>query len=183
MNRAAWWLRERWRLLGGPGWLAAALLVGCAVAAWGWLLPAQQALQRLEADNRLMERRVEQARATPMPVTATPQQALSDFTRRFSGEKSIGSALLRLQSAARQQGIDIDRAEFNFASDPGEPLSRYALVLPVRADYRALRRFNRAALRLLPGLSLDEVNLRRNDAKSSVLEGQLRFTLYLTKPD
>ena len=183
MKHVQWWLSDKCRLVGLPGWLAAGLLVCCAVVAWGWLLPAQDALHRLEADNRLMTHRLAEASAPQVPAEATPQQALSAFTRRFSSEKTIGAALTRLQAAAKQEGIALDQAEFKFASEPGEPLSRYALVLPVKADYRALRRFNRAALRVLPGLALDEISLRRDDAKSSVLQAQMRYTLYLTKPD
>ena len=111
----------------------------------------------------------------------SPQQQLAEFERRFSGEKSITAALGRLHAAARRQGVQLDQAEFKFASDAREPLSRYTVVLPVKADYRALRRFTHDAVQELPGLAMEEVNLRRSDPKSPVLEAQLRFVLFLTK--
>ena len=34
----------------------------------------------------------------------------------------------------------------------------------------------------MPALALDEVNLRRSDPNSPLLDAQLRFVLFLTKP-
>jgi hypothetical protein len=113
---------------------------------------------------------------------ATPQQQLAAFEQRFGGERTIGPSLARLQAAAQRRGFTLDQAEFKLASELAEPLARYSIQLPIKADYRALRRFSRDALRELPGLALDEVSLRRSDPKSPLLDAQLRFVLFLAKP-
>ena len=116
------------------------------------------------------------------PVAATPQQQLLAFRQRFPGEQGIAPTLASLQASAQRHGLQLNRAEFRFTREPDEPLARYAITLPVQADYRALRRFTREALRELPGLAMEEVNLRRSDPKSPLLDAQLRFVLFVVQP-
>ncbi len=140
---------------------------------------------KADADARAREAAAAQAaaQAAAAPeVPATPQQQLAAFEQRFADERSMAPSLARLQAAAQRRGFTLDQAEFKLANEATEPLLRYTIGLPVKADYRALRRFSRDALRDLPGLALDEVSLRRSDPKSPQLEAQLRFVLFLAKP-
>jgi hypothetical protein len=75
-----------------------------------------------------------------------------------------------------------DRACKSTTAEATESLARYTIVLPVKTDYAALRRFTRDVLRELPGLAMEEVSLRRSDAKSPLLDAQLRLVLYVVKP-
>lgn len=183
MKRLRWQLRQLAQAMGLPGWVGLALLFACAL---GWVLaagPLGAEADRLERNSAEFERRLG-ARANAAPVLpSTPQQQLAEFRGRFSGERRIAASVGRLQAAAKRQGVQLDQAEFRFASEAGEPLLRYTIVLPVKADYRALRRFVREALHELPGLAIEEVNLRRNDPKSATLEAQLRFVLFVNKAD
>ena len=181
MKRLRWELQYGLRAIGLPGWVALALLLACVAAWWGGVTGMQAEANRLDADSTLLEQRLAERSSTPATAVLTPQQQLAEFERRFSGEKSITLSLARLNEAARQQGVQLEQAEFKFASEAREPLSRYSIVLPIKCDYRALRRFTRDALRELPGLAMEEVSLRRSDAKSPQLEVQLRFVLFVTK--
>lgn len=182
LNRLRWQGAQMLRGIGLPGWVGLALALGCTLGFLGLIQPMQREAQRLEADNdALSQRAAAQAAAAP-EVTATPQQQLAAFEQRFAGERSIAPSLARLQAAAQRRGFTLDQAEFKLANEATEPLLRYTIGLPVKADYRALRRFSRDALRDLPGLALDEVSLRRSDPTSPQLEAQLRFVLFLAKP-
>ncbi|MES2099751.1 MAG: hypothetical protein V4569_08035 [Pseudomonadota bacterium] len=181
VKRLRWQLAHLSRAVGLPGWVGAVLLLACAVGWWAVALPLRAEATRLDAASAALERRLEQ-RGAVVRLPATPQQQLAQFERRFTAENGIAPALARLHAVARRQGVRLDQAEFRFASEAGEPLSRYSIVLPVKADYRALRRFTRAALLELPGLAIEEVNLRRNDPKAALLDAQLRFVLFVTKP-
>jgi hypothetical protein len=77
--------------------------------------------------------------------------------------------------------VQIEQGEFRLSHEAGDPLLRYAMVLPVKGDYAALRRFLRDALRELPGLALEEVQLRRADTKAAAIEAQLRLILFVAK--
>jgi Tfp pilus assembly protein PilO len=142
--------------------------------------PMSRETARLVADSQKIELRLAAA-ATAAPVDATPRQQLEAFAKHFPGEKSIASALARLHALAKKRGVRIEQAEFKLSNEAGEPLARYTVVLPVKAEYRALRHFGRDAMRELPGLAIEEVSLRRGDAKQPLLESQLRLVLFLNK--
>lgn len=179
--RLRWELERAARALGLPGWVALALLAACGFVGWGLALPERGDAERLERTNIALARRL--ATKSTAPVDAGPQAQLDQFRRRFIDEKQLAPAVSGLQAIARRQGIRLDQAEFKFASEAGEPLSRYAIVLPFKADYRALRRFTREALREFPGLAIEELNLRRADPKLAVLDVQLKLVLFVGKAD
>jgi hypothetical protein len=182
MKRLLWQLQHLSQAVGLPGWVGVALLAACGLG-WGLSdVPLKGETARLDAISDSLERSLAARAGVAITQPLTPTQQLAEFQRRFVGEKQLAGALRRLQAAAKRQGVQIEQAEFRLASDVGEPLMRYTIVLPVKADYRALRRFTREALLALPGLAIEEVNLRRNDAKATALEAQLRFVLFMTKP-
>ena len=181
-NALRWYAARGLRGVGLPGWVALVLLVGSAVVAVGGVAPLRAEADRLRADSALLEQRMAGQAQSPAVSAATPQQQLAEFVRRFPNEQGMAPALARLQALARQRGVALDEAEFKFVSDAAEPLARYTITLPLKADYRALRRTTRDALRELPGLAMEEVNLRRSDPGSPLLDAQLRFVLFVTKP-
>lgn len=178
------WQGARWlRGIGLPGWVGLALGLACAISVWVLVEPKYTNAQQLDADSDLLVQRTAARAMSTAAADATPQQQLAKFEQRFAGERAIAPSVARLQVAAQRRGFVLDQAEFKLASEPAEPLARYSILLPVKADYRALRRFTHDALQEMPGLALDEVNLRRSDPKSPLLEAQLRFVLFLTKPE
>ena len=181
MKRLRWELMNGLRGIGLPGWVALGLALLCAAGWWGVAAPMSEDAGRLDARSAALERRLSERGAADAPKGLTAQQQLAEFERRFSDEKSLNTSLARLHAAAKRQGVQLAQAEFKLTSEAREPLARYTMVLPVKADYRALRRFTRDALHELPGLAMEEVNLRRGDAKSTVLDSQLRFVLFVTK--
>lgn len=181
MKRLRWQLEHLSRDIGLPGWVGVALLLACALGWWLAAAPLRDVVETLGATSAASERRLASLANAATALPSTPRQQLAEFQRRFIGETRIATSLARLQAAAKRQGVQLDQAEFRFASEASEPLLRYTIVLPVKADYRALRRFTREALLELPGLAIEEVSLRRGDPKSAVLEAQLRFVLFVTK--
>lgn len=182
LTRARWNGRQLLRSCGLPGWVALTLVLLCAIGTWSLVEPMRAEVRQLDDESAALERRWAARASAGASAPATPQQQLAAFERRFPNEKGIAPALRLLQAAARRQHVALDQGEFKFASEPTEPLARYSILLPIKADYRALRGFTRDALRELPGLALEEVNLRRSDPKSPLLEAQLRFVLFVTKP-
>ena len=182
LTRARWQGAQLLRGIGLPGWVGLALGLICVLAVWALVQPMQTEAQQLEAESDLLAQR-SAARAISTPAAdASPRQQLALFEQRFAGERAIAPTLAQLQAAAQRRGFMLDQAEFKFASEPAEPLARYSILLPIKADYRAMRRFSRDALREIPALALDEVSLRRSDPTSPLLDAQLRFVLFLTKP-
>lgn len=181
MNRLRWELVRAASGLGLPGAAALALLVvACAV----WLalvLPAREDAERLRDERARIERRLKDAAGAQAIGPQGVREQLAEFRGRFGDEKNLSASLAALHAVARRHGLQLDQAEFKLSGDARDPLSRYAIVLPVKADYRALRRFTQDALRELPGLALEEVNLRRGDARAAQVEAQLRFVLFINR--
>lgn len=182
LTRARWQCWQGLRAVGLSGGVALALALLCALGSWRVVEPLRSEAARLDAESAALERRWAARSAANERAPATPQQQLAAFDQRFPNEQGIAPALRLLQSAARRHHVALDQAEFRFSREPTELLARYAILLPIKADYRALRRFTRDALRELPGLALEEVNLRRSDPKSPLLEAQMRFVLFVATP-
>jgi len=182
LTRARWQGAQWLRGIGLPGWVGLALGLLCVVSVWALIEPMHTEAQQLDVESDLLTQRAAARTASTPESDASPQQQLALFEQRFAGERTIAPSLARLQAAAQRRGFMLDQAEFKLASEPAEPLARYSILLPIKADYRALRRFSHDALREMPGLALDEVSLRRSDPKSPLLDAQLRFVLFLTKP-
>jgi Type II secretion system (T2SS), protein M subtype b len=180
MQRWRWRVERTLRAVGLPGWVGAALAVTCAGLWLGVTRPMVEDTRRLVDQTRLLDQR--RASLPRLDAAAgTPREQLEAFPGRFGDDKSLTPALKRLHAIARKSGVQIEQAEFKLNHEAGEPLARYAMVLPVKGDYAALRRFMRDALRELPGLALEEVQLRRPDSKAPALETQLRFTLFVSR--
>ena len=180
MKRALWQLRHVWRHLGLPGWAGASLLV---LGALGWAMlsaPLASETQRLAVESAALQQRLG-AKGRAEPPSVSQQDQLQAFTQRFVADKELTPSLAKLQALARRRGVALDQAEFRFVNEPNEPLSRYVIILPLKADYASLRSFSRDAMREMPGLAVEEVNVRRADAKSPLLEAQLRLVLFVTK--
>ncbi len=182
LTRARWQGAQWLRGIGLPGWVGLALGFLCVVSAWALIEPMHTEAQQLDAESDLLAQRAAARTASTPAADSTPQQQLVLFEQRFAGERTIAPSVARLQAAAQRRGFVLDQAEFKLSSETAEPLARYSILLPIKADYRALRRFSHDALREMPGLALDEVSLRRSDPKSPLLDAQLRFVLFLTKP-
>jgi Tfp pilus assembly protein PilO len=182
MNRHLWNLNRLWRGAGLPGWVAVALLGVCVAMVLGGIAQQRAETHRLLEDSAALEQRIAANVDHPAPVQTTPQQQLAVFLKRFPSEAEMAGAVGSLNAAAKRQGVHLNQAELKFSIEPSGLLARYSIVLPVKADYRALRGFIREAMRELPGLAMEELNLRRSDAKSTVLEAQLRFVLFVAKP-
>lgn len=182
LRRLGWQVRQALRAVGLPGWVAIGLLLACAIGWWGVLRPMQFDTAQLDSDSARLERQIAERNASNATADVTPEQQLAAFSERFVDEKGIAPSLGRLYASAKKQGVQLAQAEFKLASDATEPLARYTILLPIKADYASLRLFIRTALRDLPGLALEEVNLRRADPKVPLLEAQVRFVLFVNKP-
>lgn len=183
MNRLHWQLQHCAVAVGWPGWLGMVLLLACIS---GWTLvanPLKVDTQQLDAARLGLEKRLGAVDKAAALLPLTPQQQLAEFQRRFTGEDRIAASIAQLQAAAKRHGMALDQAEFRLVNDAKEPLLRYAIVLPVTAEYRLIRSFIRQALLELPGLAIEEVNLARRDPTVVAIDAQLRFVLFVSKAD
>ena len=72
-------------------------------------------------------------------------------------------------------------AEYRLSSSGEQRLLRYQVVLPVSGTYRMIRVFVARALRELPTMSLDLVQLERETIGDTTVEAQISFTFHLPR--
>ena len=180
LNRWRW---QAWRLLerGGPVGVAAVAVGAIALAAWAVAGVSLQARAgALASDNEALLRRASAgARAASAPLGT--QQQLVAFEQAFPGSADLGASYSRLWNVARRHGVALRQAEFKLSEGGQDEFQRYTILLPVTADYASLRAFVADALADLPGLALEEMNVRRGDSKSLQLDARLNFVLFVRR--
>src|SRR5262249_2272198 len=105
--------------------------------------------------------------------------ALAAFYRNLGSRGEAPAALRAVFDAAAAESLVIETGEYRFAREPGSKLVRYQMTLPVRGSYVSIRRFVVRALNEVPGLALDNLDLRRESVASRSVEARVLFTLYV----
>ena len=180
LTRLRWQAARLAREIGLPGQLGVGVMAASVLAVLFVLKPMQAEHLRVEASMREADRT--RSSAAPLRQASAAEQ-LATFERGFVADDGIPAAVGRLLEIASRHRMRIEQAEFKLASEAGQPLQRYAMAMPVRGDYRAVRRFVQEALRTQPGLGLEELSLRRTDPRAPVVDAQLRFVLFVRKPE
>jgi hypothetical protein len=175
------WTASRLAERAGPVGVAAAVVLAGALLAWFAMARAIAAETRdVEADNDALHRRAALA-ARPASAPLTSAQQLAAFERAFPDERALGASYARLWALAQRHGVVLRQAEFKFSDAPQDEFQRYTMLLPVKADYAALRGFVVEALGEQPGLALEDMSLRREDSKSLQLDARLSFVLFVRR--
>lgn len=181
VNALAWRLRQFMAAAGLPGWAAAALAAGTLVTAVAVVLPAAREEQRLVEANAALsaQRKQTRARAEQAVPVATAADALTAFERRFEGPAVMARTVARLERSALRHGVTLEGASFRLDTTAGQPLARYTIDWPLKADYAALRRHIAQVLRDEPALALESVQMQRDDATQPRLSARLRWVLFV----
>jgi len=161
---------------------------GWAGVAGGVLLALAVALDQHTAGEvaaRRAELSAERARllgggAAQRPARAgIDRSSLETFYRGFPPRGELPALLAALQVQAERHGVDVDRSDYRIAQEPGAPLLRVVLALPVRAEYAALYGWVAELIAGMPNVGLDSLALRRADANSGFIEGELRLVVFV----
>lgn len=162
------WNALRWRLevlavRHGLWLLPGAGMLLCALLAWTWWLPSQEAALRQALAVRPSDAAPAMVEASA-PLTALPPAARAD------------AAVQRLFALAAEHGLTIAQADYR-RHETGR-VGRWQVQMPATGTYPQVRRFLRAA-QAIPGLSLDEVGIHRAPSGPGV-EARLLFSVWFT---
>jgi type II secretory pathway component PulM len=192
---------QRWAaLLGWPGWMGL-LMLGMAAALYLAWLPAlqaehEEATTQVEHQRKQLKQLSERLAQADVAKAAGPDaQASTRLPLPESAEQAW--ALLwpmlpeRHQMLARQtailkwadvQGIKMDNVQFQGAPLKALPqVWRQQVSLPVQAPYAALATWL-TQLRSLQGLSIDSLEISRDDVMSDQVKGRVGVSLWM-RPD
>lgn len=168
-----------WRF-GAWGWINLGLLLALLLSAA--LLSVQR--QTLVGLGRRLSTVVATASGNATASTsaiqehkATTRDRLNDFDARLLEQVSVAQAVQDLLRSAEDQGLLIERGDYETQADPQGGFMRFRMNLPVKGPAAAIHRFIKSALLEQPMLALEGIRFKREGLQTGSIEAQLSWVL------
>ncbi|HEX5127419.1 MAG TPA: GspMb/PilO family protein [Rhodocyclaceae bacterium] len=167
------------RLFAQAGWPA---IVGLGLVAFALAYEFSGNRQTRQQIAELAAQRTDARELAQRPgsVTLSAREQLDNFYRRFPSSDTLPEVLLQLDQIARAQGLSPLRADYRVAAEPGTPLQRVRVTIPVHGTYKALRAWLLSVQKALPEVSIDSLQAKRNDIGIEDMEAEARFAVFLS---
>jgi len=162
--------------LGPAGVLGIGVLLFCALFYFS-------GVRALERDLKAQQAAAEQLKSRPtLQLAGTRDRAdeLRRFYSLFPPIDQLPNELERVYALARAADLQMQQSEYRLEARGG--LVAYRVTFPMRGTYAQLRRFVGATLQEMPIAALDALRFERKKAGDTMLEAQLRLTIYF-RPD
>jgi hypothetical protein len=180
---AAWW-NVKWaargfgRRFGWPGWL---ILASLLVASLAWVVEQRQTTFLSGAKDRQTQQRPAPAvYASPVQTNgATHIQAFDDF---LLPHDEIPSAIQELLRVAGEQKLIALKGEYRATIESQGEFMRYRMLIPVKGDAQAIRRFMQAAMLSQKALALESIQFKRDRIDSTEIEAKINWVLFTQLP-
>jgi hypothetical protein len=166
------------------GWInnIAGALILLAIAAWVWGIPYLR--MQTNAPMLALERAQKSLASTDSHTTeaahSLPEERLAAFYDVLGDKRYIEQQVKTLFAVAAKSGLVLNQGEYKSSLEKGTHTTTYQMILPVKGQYQAIRKFCEQTLLAIPFASLDEINFKRDEISNSTLEAKLHFTLYLS---
>lgn len=158
----------------------------CLVAALAWLwwmphLRAQLSTQQhaVKEARRMLNASAPGAVGAAIVKLPAAEQHMADFYDALGEQDYSEQQIKAVLSIAEKTGINLNQAEYKSAFDKNGRYRTYQILLPVKGSYAQIRQFCEKTLMAIPFASLDDMSFKRDAIGNTMLEAQLRFTLYL----
>ncbi|WP_157178806.1 type 4a pilus biogenesis protein PilO [Herbaspirillum rubrisubalbicans] len=143
-------------------------------------------IQPMLEQSRSLREEAAKLRATIRPSLSKPSLSpvdeLGRFYEFFPQVERMPDLLDRMYRAAADQGVMLDRGDYQLSSERDVKLVRYDIALPVKGGYLQVRKFVAQALNDIPSLSLESIVFNRQRINEQQLDVQIKFSLYLKAP-
>lgn len=110
---------------------------------------------------------------------ANERETVAAFYDRLPPVAALPERLRRLHDAAEAHGVALERTDYRSAAEPGAPLVRVTLILPVRAEFANLYRWLDALLRDMPEVAVESLRIERETTATTAVDADIRLALYL----
>lgn len=141
------------------------------------LLSVTHELQQIQTQNtRLVAQRVTHA---PRRQASSPSEQLQKFYAFLPATQHIPDAIASIRAAASHQGVALPEGTLKLVIEKDNPIGRYEMTFPVKAEYHQTRDFVREVLRTIPSVALEDLSFRRDHVNDPVLDTRVQFALYL----
>lgn len=175
MAIGCWLWRHGWGLV-----FVATVLV-CAVAGLAFKNHILLQLQKATAESDALDVRLSDVQRTPpAPAPASPDAmaylALQTATYQASEANNI---VRRIHAMSREHQVVIAESDYRVNPQGFGGLKQQQLTLPLQGKYPAVKSFVMHLLKEFPGLSVDQVMLRREDVSRDKPDVTVKVSLWI----
>ncbi len=121
-------------------------------------------------------------RPTLRPGADADQQdamLVSELDRVSLAERDVSPVLRRLARIAQSKGLSLTETDFQASGEGMGGLRRLQLTFPLRASYPQVRQFVEAVLLEFPGVSVDQMLIKRDSVRQGRGEISLLLSLWI----
>lgn len=169
-------LARRWRTDAGLPGLLGLTLLGAAL----WL--ELMTVPALRVDTRVLQaqtHRVQAQARQPLRLAPTAQDVLGTFYARLTPRAQRDQALARMLQKAQAQGLTLETIQLHVDDQDRGPIERQTLALPVKGSYAQIRGWIADVLHDSDAVSLDDLELHRDDPQTDQLRARLTLSLWM----
>lgn len=174
-----WKISDYCARIGYSAALAMAVLLGCGIVHVLLLQPVVQQTDALRTEIGLARKSIGSSAGTGVESGRGSDSELRTFYEAFPGQQKMTDLLGRIYRAASENGIMLQRGDYQLHAEPDLALLRYEISLPVRGGYLDVRRFLAQILNDVPSLALEGLVFTRQRINDPGIEAQIRLALYL----
>ncbi|HEX7906611.1 MAG TPA: hypothetical protein VF534_00775 [Paraburkholderia sp.] len=103
--------------------------------------------------------------------------ALDTLPALFPGFTQSADDIAVIFAQAHDSNLTLGSAEYQVTTEAGAPFTRYQVLLPVKDQYSAIRRFLAAVLNNVPNAALQAIHVERPAVDGNILDARVRFEL------
>lgn len=183
-----YWLLGRFaKTLGVWGLLGIAIILASSIFYFVNFLPtskqllqAQNELQnKLEHTQKNMRKHSQKEILVQVAPAQTSIQEIAMFYKQFPAGATLPKWLRLIDTTALKQHLVLNHGDYKLTQSKQGQLQRYEIVLPVSGSYVQIRQFIAEALQQLPALALSDLQIKRDNVMSPIVEARLVFVLFL----
>jgi hypothetical protein len=175
-----------WRM--GYVWLFLGFFVLAALLVKLVLLPMQLRSERVEREafSQLTSQRLNADKnLLPSALTANETAVLEQLKTVCLTQEEVSDVLIRIVQIAQNNGVALTQSQFQMHSHALVGFRQLQVVFPIHSNYPQMRKFVEQVLLENPGVSLDQLLIRRETVDKNQAEIELRLSLwiYVEKPN
>jgi hypothetical protein len=169
---------EMRRSLGLPG-LLGALMIGAAVIVVATIPGVESQTHEMHdmQDSARVARTANAHRLVDRHGAAVDAVALDSLPTLFPGFAQSADDIALIFAQARDSNLTLGSAEYQVTTESGAHFTRYQVMLPVKDQYSAIRRFLASVLNKVPNAALQEIHVERPAVDGNILDARVRFEL------
>jgi Tfp pilus assembly protein PilO len=179
LRRLVWEATRQGQKLGWLGAVGTLLIMFAAAFHFSAVISLQKEIDEMRNDAERLRARYQMAITQPNAVKAGLSQQLGTFYEFFPPSATLPDWLDRVYAAADKRGVALERGEYKVVQERGWRLLRYQINLPVKGTYEQIRGFVADVLAEVPAAAIDEIGLKREGITATILEAQVKLTVFL----